>query len=124
MENVHEMEPSDSARSDQADFVGKRDADALHVAHPFDSRGNAEAAGAADQLHHRVAWVRISDLINSGTGRLAGRGIDFEAELARRLREPAAVTRRAVRDRSASLPPLSAFGVRQPLSDRRAMSRQ
>lgn len=59
---------------------------------------------------HRVTWVRVSDLLSSGTGRLAGRGIDFEAELARRLRYPVDATRRIVRDRRASLPPLDAFG--------------
>ncbi|MFB7893682.1 hypothetical protein ACFC1I_15900 [Microbacterium sp. NPDC056044] len=57
-----------------------------------------------------VAWVRLSDLISSGTGRIAGRGIDFEAELARRLRHPAEVARQAIHNRSSSLPPLDAFG--------------
>jgi len=68
-----------------------------------------------------VAWVRISDLISSGAGRVAGRGIDFEAQLARRLRHPADVTRRAIRDRSSSLPPLDAFGRSRPRSGHEAL---
>lgn len=57
-----------------------------------------------------IIWVRASDLLNSGSGRVAGRGLDFEAELARRMRRSAATTRRAIRDRADRLPPLSAFG--------------
>ncbi|KQW05567.1 hypothetical protein ASC66_11295 [Leifsonia sp. Root4] len=55
-------------------------------------------------------WIRASDLLNTGTGRIAGRGLDFEAELARRMRRAPATTRRAIRERTAQLPPLSEFG--------------
>lgn len=57
-----------------------------------------------------IVWVRASDLLNSGSGRIAGRGIDFEAELARRMRRTPATTRRAIRERADRLPPLSEFG--------------
>jgi hypothetical protein len=57
-----------------------------------------------------IIWVRASDLLNSGTGRVAGRGLDLEADLARRLRRTANTTRRAIRERADRLPPLSAFG--------------
>ncbi|MGX5695119.1 hypothetical protein ACWKWP_02875 [Agromyces soli] len=60
-----------------------------------------------------IVWVRASDLLNTGTGRIAGRGLDFEAELARRLRRAPATTRRAIRERAAKLPPLSEFGRTQ-----------
>ena len=60
-----------------------------------------------------IIWVRASDLLNSGTGRVAGRGLDFEAELARRMRRSASTTRRAIRERADRLPPLSAFGRSQ-----------
>jgi hypothetical protein len=82
--------------------------------HPL--RARADSVVGAQRLRtdlapeHQVAWVRVSDLINSGAGRMAGRGIDLEAELARRLRHPVEVTRRAVANRSSSLPPLDAFG--------------
>jgi hypothetical protein len=66
-----------------------------------------------------IVWVRASDLLSTGTGRIAGRGIDFEAELARRMRRTPATTRRAIRERADRLPPLSEFGAlgeRPPLS--------
>jgi hypothetical protein len=57
-----------------------------------------------------IVWVRASDLLSTGTGRIAGRGIDFEAELTRRMRRTPATTRRAIRERADRLPPLSEFG--------------
>ncbi|MFF2387209.1 hypothetical protein [Agromyces sp. NPDC058104] len=60
-----------------------------------------------------IVWVRASDLLNTGTGRVAGRGLDLEAELARRLRRAPATTKRAIRERAAKLPPLSEFGRTQ-----------
>lgn len=56
-----------------------------------------------------IIWVRASDLLSSGTGRVAGRGLDFEAELALRMRRSAATTHRAIRERADRLPPLSVF---------------
>ncbi|GAA1996436.1 hypothetical protein GCM10009777_36570 [Microbacterium pumilum] len=78
-------------------------------------------AGLAPE--HQVSWVRVSDLLSSGTGRIAGRGIDFEAELARRLRHPVDLTRRSIRDRRASLPPLDAFGRGHSQTTRNALGR-
>ena len=68
-----------------------------------------------------VEWVRPSELLVSRSARIAGRGIDFQAELARRTRSlPVHVvgaTRRGVQrlgvgagDRARRLPPVSAFG--------------
>ncbi|MRG58793.1 hypothetical protein GE115_02735 [Agromyces sp. CFH 90414] len=57
-----------------------------------------------------ITWVRASDLLNAGSGRIAGRSFDLETELARRLRRAPATTRRAIRERAAKLPPLSEFG--------------
>lgn len=68
-----------------------------------------------------VEWVRPSELLASQSARIAGRGIDFEAELARRTRRvPGHVvrgTRRSVRaearfvsERARRLPPVSDFG--------------
>src|SRR3712207_39234 len=47
-----------------------------------------------------IVWVRASDLLSSGTGRIAGRGLSLEAELARRARQTPAATRRAIRERA------------------------
>ena len=57
-----------------------------------------------------IVWVRASDLLSTSTGRLAGRGLDFEAELARRLRRAPATARNVIRERADRFPPLSAFG--------------
>ena len=58
-----------------------------------------------------IAWVRASDLLYSRSGRIAGRGLDLETVLSRRVRLTPAVTRRAIRERADRLPPLSEFGV-------------
>lgn len=67
---------------------------------------------APDRLasHPGIVWVRATDLLSTGTGRIAGRGIDLEASLARRVRLAAATSRRAIRERADRLPPLSEFG--------------
>lgn len=68
-----------------------------------------------------VAWVRPSELLTQAGGRVAARGIDFEAELARRARRaPAtairaghrgiATVRQATSARARRLPPVSEFG--------------
>ena len=55
-------------------------------------------------------WVRPTDLIARHSASLSGRGIDFEAELARRARAPIANRMHDLADRARRLPPLSAFG--------------
>ncbi|WP_181861398.1 hypothetical protein [Microbacterium sp. JB110] len=68
-----------------------------------------------------VEWVRPSDLLASRLGRVAGQGIDFQAELARRARRvhghayrrtrtAAGSGARVVSERARRLPPVSAFG--------------
>jgi hypothetical protein len=57
-----------------------------------------------------IVWVRASDLLSASSGRLAGRGLDFEAELARRLRRAPTTARNVIRERADRLPPLSEFG--------------
>ena len=57
-----------------------------------------------------VEWVRPTDLIARHGAALAGRGIDFETELARRTRTPITTGARQLGERARRLPPLSAFG--------------
>ncbi|CDJ99386.1 conserved hypothetical protein [Microbacterium sp. C448] len=68
-----------------------------------------------------VEWVRPSDLLAVRLGRVAGQGIDFQAELARRARlVPGQAYRgtrtvarsgvRVVSERARRLPPVTAFG--------------
>lgn len=89
---------------------------------PSLTKKTAEAAkDKAEQKRPGVEWVRPSELIASRSGRIAGRGIDFEAELARRTRRaPGQVIRaghrgvragtRFVSERARLLPPVSDFG--------------
>ncbi|MBD4582297.1 hypothetical protein GUG60_24430, partial [Xanthomonas citri pv. citri] len=57
-----------------------------------------------------VEWVRPTDLLARHGAALAGRGIDFEVELARRTRTATNTGVRGVGERARRLPPLSAFG--------------
>ena len=62
-----------------------------------------------------VEWVRPTDLMARHSAVVAGRGIDFEAALARRGRGPLVAPARRLGSRVAQLPPVSAFGRgRQP----------
>jgi hypothetical protein len=62
-----------------------------------------------------VEWVRPTDLMIRHSATVAGRGIDFETELARRARAPLAAGMRRLNERVRRLPPVSAFG-RHPAS--------
>ncbi|MFV4912407.1 hypothetical protein PFZ49_02320 [Microbacterium lacticum] len=97
---------------------------------PSARRGRAGTRAAdADRAGRGVTWVRPSDLMVQAGGRIAGAGISFEAELARRARRApvsaVAASRRAIRarqaerenlhraagrDRASRLPELSEFG--------------
>lgn len=67
---------------------------------------------AGDERDRRgVTWMRISDAVAAGSGRVAGRGLDLESAVARRVRTVPRTTRRIISDRSHRLPPLSAFGA-------------
>ncbi|HBU03683.1 MAG TPA: hypothetical protein DEA70_04275 [Acidimicrobiaceae bacterium] len=57
-----------------------------------------------------VEWVRPTDLIARHSAHAAGRGLDFQAELARRTRNPIGAGVRRLGDRARRLPPISAFG--------------
>jgi len=75
-----------------------------------------QAAEEATAQKRGVVWMRPSELMGHATARVAGRGIDFHAELARRARRPAvqavAASRRAISERARRLPPVTAFGRR------------
>ncbi|GAA1491032.1 hypothetical protein [Brachybacterium sacelli] len=60
-----------------------------------------------------VEWVRPTDLLARHGAALAGRGVDFEVELARRTRTGMTSRLRGLGDRTRRLPPLSAFGRSQ-----------
>lgn len=85
--------------------------------------GTPDAIEATSIRHHRglsidpaaarargVEWVRPTDLMVRGGSRIAGAGIDFQRELARRARTATTERMHSVGDRARRLPPLSAFG--------------
>lgn len=59
-----------------------------------------------------VDWVRPTDLMARHSAVVAGRGIDFQAELSRRTRTSIATGVKHLGERARQLPPLSAFGRR------------
>lgn len=113
------------ARPEGSGAAGVDNATEANAMHPVDDDRTPFAAlrrrVTSDPSHtlgaHRectdrpgIVWVRASDLLNTSTGRLAGRGLDFEAELARRVRRTPATARNVIRVRADRLPPLSEFG--------------
>ncbi|MFD6094093.1 hypothetical protein ACFWGN_18425 [Oerskovia sp. NPDC060338] len=82
--------------------------DAVESAHV--RRDDPEHTPLAARRARGVEWVRPTDLIARHTATVAGRGIDFEAELARRARTPITNRMHDLADRARRLPPLSAFG--------------
>lgn len=87
---------------------------------PIEATGAPEAVRAAqvarDDKQHAlvrgrgVEWVRPTDLIARHSAHAAGRGLDFQAELARRTRTPIGAGVRRLGDHARRLPPISAFG--------------
>ena len=87
---------------------------------PAEATSTPEAVRAAqvarDDKQHAlvrgrgVEWVRPTDLIARHSAHAAGRGLDFQAELARRMRTPIGAGFRRLGDRARRLSPISAFG--------------
>ncbi|HMR12112.1 MAG TPA: hypothetical protein PKE42_00110 [Arachnia sp.] len=74
------------------------------------ARDDQDNAPAHQRRARGLEWVRPTDLIARHTAMLSRRGIDFEAELARRARAPITNRLHDLTDRARRLPPLSAFG--------------
>lgn len=98
--------PEPERERELAESTGAPDAvEAAHV------RRNGDHGTPGHERRARgVEWVRPTDLIARHGATLSGRGIDFEAELARRARAPLANRAHDLADRARRLPPLSAFG--------------
>lgn len=92
--------------------------DAVEAAKVARPRGNDGRDAVRDAGRARgVEWVRPTDLIARHGAGLAGRGLDFEVEMARRTRTTTATGMRSLGDRARRLPPLSAFGRGTPAQD-------
>lgn len=84
--------------------------------HSDPSRSRPAASTSTERAHNGVVLVRPSELLSGVGGRMLGRSIDFQAELARRARalpvQAVATSRRAIRERALRMPPVPAFGHR------------
>ena len=107
----------DPARPDPARLLSE---ETRERPEPVEATSTPEAVRAAqvarDDKQHTlvrgrgVEWVRPTDLIARHSAHAAGRGLDFQAELARRTRTPLGAGVRRLGDRARRLPPISAFG--------------
>lgn len=124
-EQQHELrersrEPDTSRTAAEAAEKGTETPEAVQAAKTTGGRGSGSDTAAAPGAGRRmrgVEWVRPTDLIARHGAGLAGRGLDFEVELARRTRTTTATRLRGLRDRARRLPPLSAFGRSQKPQD-------
>lgn len=106
-----EPKPPPPARNDP------NPAETTEAAGTPDAVKDAESRKAAKDKLARVRgrgvdWVRPTDLIAQGGGRLSRRGIDRTADMNRHVRAPIEKGARWVAERAKRLPPLSAFGHR------------
>ena len=60
-------------------------------------------ADPGSRVGRGIAWVRPTDLIASSTARIAGRGINFQTELAHRVRRAPGQAFRATRNRAGDI---------------------
>lgn len=105
----------EESRSNDATPAAAEEEEASPLArHRDPSHVRQVAGGRIERSRSGVVWVRPSELMTQAGGRVAGRGIDFQAELARRARrlpvETVATSRRAISERAHRLPPATAFG--------------
>jgi hypothetical protein len=127
--DVDDFDRSHGATSVDAD--GERHP--LHAVLEEKSRLSAHARGGTSSTRQvgtlasrpAVTWIRAADLLNMGAGRIAGRGIDFQANAVRQVRRAPVTAARAIRARASRLAPLSEFGsVRErPQIDRNGLGR-
>ncbi len=117
MNTTENPQHNDPARSDPARLVPDEPRDRPE---PVEATSTPEAVRAAqvarDDKQHAIVrgrgveWVRPTDLIARHSAHASGRGLDFQAELARRTRTPLGAGVRRLGDRARRRPPISAFG--------------
>ncbi|MDQ0728770.1 hypothetical protein [Microbacterium sp. W4I20] len=74
------------------------------------SRRRRAVVNPASYCGRGVEWVRPTDLMARSGSRVAGAGINFQAELYRRAHDAATTSTRGIAERARRLPPASAFG--------------
>ena len=108
---------TDSVRPDPARLVLEEPRERPEPVEPASTPEAVPAAQVArDDKQHAIVrgrgveWVRPTDLIARHSAHAAGRGLDFQAELARRTGTPLGAAVRRLGGRARRLPPISAFG--------------
>ena len=81
-------EPAEVAEGERSAFAVHRDP----------SLTTDDGGERSSRVGRGIAWVRPTDLIASGTARIAGRGINVQAELAHRARRAPGQAYRATRN--------------------------
>ena len=117
MNSTDTPQHNNPARPDPARLVLEEPRERPEPVEPASTPEAVQAAQVArdDKQHalvrgHGVEWVRPTDLIARHSAHAAGRGLDFQAELARRTRTPIGAGVRRLGDRARRLPPIAAFG--------------
>ena len=90
---TNSIEPPDVRPETVEGGEAERSAFAVHR----DPSLTAAGADPGSRVGRGVAWVRPTDLIASSTARIAGRGINFQTELAHRARRAPGQAYRATR---------------------------
>ena len=85
-------EATESSEAERSAFAVHRDPSLTKV-----------GADPGSRVGRGIAWVRPTDLIASSTARIAGRGINFQTELAHRVRRAPGQAFRATRNRAGDI---------------------
>ena len=93
---TNSIEPPDVRPETVEGGEAERSAFAVHR----DPSLTTTAGDRSSRVGRGIAWVRPTDLIASSTARFAGRGINFQTELAHRARRAPGQTYRMTRDRA------------------------
>ena len=96
---TNSIEPPDVRPETVEGGEAERSAFAVHR----DPSLTTTAGDRSSRVGRGIAWVRPTDLIASSTARIAGRGINFQTELAHRVRRAPGQAFRATRNRAGDI---------------------
>ena len=96
---TNSIEPPDVRPETGGGREAERSACAVHR----DPSLTTTAGDRSSRVGSGIAWVRPTDLIASSTARIAGRGINFQTELAHRVRRAPGQAFRATRNRAGDI---------------------
>ncbi|MCI1788045.1 MAG: hypothetical protein LKI58_08270 [Actinomyces sp.] len=119
-EAVTAMEPTAAQEAETRNVAAAAEETAESVVVPDAVKTDASRRAVEEKLASArargVEWVRASDLLSRGTGRMAWTGIRFNQAAGARTRHGLATSAKAVSRRVRELPPVTAFGRRASAS--------